>query len=71
MTFPDCVLECSRNRDLIAQFDRLTGSNLSLKGAPIELMVDEATGKLADDVRQFTAFVYDVVWLTLIKDVNE
>lgn len=72
MNFEEIVLECCRNQALVSEFDRLTGSNLSLRGKPIELMVDQATGKLADDVAKFVAFVYECVWLRLPREeVNE
>jgi hypothetical protein len=45
MTFEECVLDCAANKELVYEFDRLTGHNLSMKGSPIVLMIDEATGK--------------------------
>jgi hypothetical protein len=65
MNFEQCVMECARHPELIQQFDRLRGTNLQMKGAPIDLMVDQATGRLADDVSLFITFVYDVVWSRL------
>ena len=62
MTFEQCVMECARNKELIAGFDRLSGTNLQLRGAPIELMIDEATGRLSDDVARFITFVYEWIW---------
>jgi hypothetical protein len=43
MTFEECIIECAKNQELIKEFDRLVGTNLQLKGAPIELAVDKAT----------------------------
>lgn len=62
MTFYECVIECSNNKELVQQFDRLASTNLQRRGAPIILMVDEATGKLADDWLKFIKFVDDVIW---------
>lgn len=62
MTFTECVMECAGNSELVAEFDRLSGSNLSLKGAKIELMIDEATGRLNAELAMFVSFVYERVW---------
>ena len=70
MSFTDFVQHCAANRELFDQFDRLTGSNLSLRGAPIELAIDKATGKLADDCGRFVAFVYECIW-SRVEKVSE
>lgn len=67
MTFEECVMECAKNQELVKEFDRLAGTNLQLKGAPIELAIDKATGKLADDLQSFVAFVWECVWSRLIE----
>lgn len=67
MTFEQCVIECARNQELIQGFDRLTGTNLQLRGAPIEIMIDEATGRLSDDVRRFVSFVDEWIWTPLLE----
>lgn len=51
LTFIACVFEVSGYTEFVREFDKLCGCNLSLKGAPIELMVDEATGKLESDMK--------------------
>lgn len=67
MTFAECVLECGKNAELVEQFDRLTGSSLSKLGAraPLDRMVDEATGYDKAQATKFAAFVYEVVWIRL------
>lgn len=67
MNFEQCVTECAKNQELIQQFDRLAGTNLQLKGAPIELAVDKATGKLNDDLQKFSYFVWEFVWVPLCE----
>ena len=49
-TFKECLMYCAGNKELVAEFDRLSGSNLSFKGAPINIMVDQSTGKQKDDL---------------------
>ena len=60
--FEAVLRECLANDDLVAQFDRLTSSNLRLVRAPVNLAVDLATGRTDSELRQFAAFVKDVVW---------
>ena len=48
------------NRELVAEFDRLTGSNLLRRGSLIELAVDDATGRSNDEVAAFVGFVLDI-----------
>lgn len=64
MTFSDCVIECSKHRELVENFDRLCGTNLSQVGrrAPINQMIDEATGRDEDSMAKFCAFVWEYVW---------
>lgn len=72
MTFYDCLLECATNKELIFQFNRLSGCNLGPDNrTQLEKMIDAATGydnelkqKQDDELYQFIEFVYDVIWLT-------
>jgi hypothetical protein len=54
--------------ELVAQFDRLYGADLRARRPPIVRMVDQATGKMADDMREFVHFVHQGVYLTLSDD---
>lgn len=76
MTFQDCLLESLKNKELIKQFDRLSGTNVMQifydNRAPIIRMIDEATGydkvidqKLQKDLMDFIWFVYDCIWMRL------
>ena len=46
LTFPAVAVECLANRELVREFNRLSGTHLleGNKRAPIEKMIDEATG---------------------------
>ena len=48
------------DKDLIAEFDRLKGHNLSRLGTPIELMIDDASGRTEQALDDFTDFVWDL-----------
>ncbi len=62
MTFDQCVIECIRNRELVAEFDRLNGANLLLRGTGLDLQIDLACGRLEGDVEKFVLFVKECVW---------
>jgi hypothetical protein len=59
-TFKEYVRACARDKDLLAEFDRLNGSNLARRPEPpIVQAIDMATGKLASDVGRFLAFCWE------------
>jgi hypothetical protein len=70
LTFLGCVLRSLDNDELVAHFDRLTGRNVGRKGSPLDLVIDEATGRQADDLDAFITFVRDVVWDRLPVEVR-
>ncbi len=51
--------QCIANKELLAEYDRLRGTNLSGRGAPINLMIDAACGKTEADVKGFCDFCMD------------
>lgn len=71
MTFEQVVAECLDNRELVAEFDRLNHTNISRRGTPLELQIDDASGKTEDDVRKFIEFVMECVWNRLPKEARE
>ncbi len=58
-TLREWVRACIQNKEMVAEFDRLNGTNLLQKGPPLVKAIDLATGKLADDIRLFLAFCQD------------
>ena len=65
MLFHEVLMEAAGNKELVKEFDRLNGTNLSLKGTPIEIEIDKATGKLDDDMIKFINFVYEYIYFPL------
>ena len=58
-----CLLRSLEQEDLLRQIDRLYGTTLVTSAIDaIEKIVDQASGKAADDMRLFTEFVYDYVY---------
>ena len=79
MNFKDCVLECCQNRELVSNYNRLTGcnvlSNIYDNRVPIVKMIDEATEyqkildeKSHEDIQGFIDFIYWYIWYPLIME---
>lgn len=51
---------CIGNKELLAHYDRLRGTNLSRRGFPMDLLIDQATGRLDDEAVPFLEFCHDV-----------
>lgn len=58
---PQWIEMCLENEDLRREFDRLYGTNTSLRGSPLELKIDEASGRLQGDAKKFVAFCVDML----------
>ncbi len=75
ITFYECLMEAARWPYLIEGFDRMLGCSLSPEKlaarAPLDTMIDNATGKLDYDLSMFIAFVYDIVWTRLPLDLRD
>lgn len=71
MNFDQVLQHCAGNKELVTQFDRLTGSNLSLKGAPLDVAIDKASGRTDAELAAFVAFVFNFVWLPLIGSIPD
>lgn len=69
--FLACVHQAAETSELVAQFDRLYGADLSHKRSPVEQMVDAASGKKDDDVSSFMSFVHDCVYMRVPDQVIE
>lgn len=62
MTFPEVVMECFDNPDLMREYRRLKGGDFGLPKSPVDAMVDDATGFVDEQAKEFVQFVWDVVW---------
>lgn len=59
-----CLNYAINNQEFVEQYKRLTGARLG-SGAPIERIVDESTGLLEKELRDFFDFVKEYVWLRI------
>ena len=66
--FHVCLSTAAKDEEFVAQFDRLTGNNLSSKGTPIERMVDDACGRTESGLKEFLEFVYETVYTRVPRD---
>lgn len=62
LTFLACVEAAAGELELVAQVDRLFGTNLMRRQAPIVNMIDDATGKADEDKQTFLRFVWNCVF---------
>lgn len=63
--FGACLAAAAANKDLVREFDRLHKTNLSLNGGPLDLAIDQATGRLEADAAAFAEFVHDTIYSRL------
>ena len=63
LTFLSCVEAAAGETELVANVDRLYGTNLMRRQAPIVNMIDDATGKTDDDMQTFLRFVWNCVFI--------
>jgi len=66
--FMACFKSAISTHELVQQFDRLYGCSLSRARSPIEQMIDKATGYQDDQLRKFTEFVHDSIYMRLPDD---
>lgn len=65
MTFGDVVLHCAAQPELVANYDRLRGTNLSRRGTDMDLLIDDACKRTESEIPGFVAFVWECVWTRL------
>lgn len=61
------VMMCFDSPGFVREYDRLTGSNLCGKGTPIDVMIDDATGRISDEAAGFAEFCADVYSRALVR----
>ena len=67
MNFAEVVKECISNKEFISQYDRLKGSNLQRKGSPVDLAIDDSSGRYESELFEFFDFVVEYVWDPLLR----
>ena len=68
MTFSEVVLASYENKEFVANFDRLRGTNLLRQGSNLDLAIDKATGRQEAEMTLFIKAVWDLVWCRLPRE---
>ena len=68
MNFEDCLMACAGNRELVSEFNRLSGFHLGETRTPIEVQIDTACGYDPDQeaILHFLDFIFEFIWLPLL-----
>jgi hypothetical protein len=68
MTFEDVCAECLLNKELVREWNRLTGHLLGVPRSPIEAVIDKACGynPYEKAMPEFISFVWEFIWIPLI-----
>lgn len=56
-----CVRAALARPELVAEFDRMHGTNLSMRGSGLDLGIDLACNRPEGDVARFIAFIHESV----------
>lgn len=62
VSFEQCLYTCVNDKEFVASFDALMGTNLSLKGSPLDLLIDVESGRLDSDIEKFIDTCWDTVF---------
>lgn len=57
-----CVRAALADPSLVAEFDRLNGTNLRLRGTGLDVQIDLASGRFDHDLALFVTFVHEHVY---------
>lgn len=73
MDYKDALLEALNNKELVSNYDRLTGASLgecikSIKQGGINYAIDLSTGRIKDEIQKFDNFFFEYVWSRLPKE---
>ena len=55
------VKTCASSREFLAEYDRLRGTNLSMRGIPIDVLIDVKTRLIETEVEGFVEFCIDML----------
>jgi hypothetical protein len=58
---------CAEDKQLLAEYDRLRGTDLSRRATLIEQLIDDATGSFETAARGFYEFVRDVLYPSYLR----
>ena len=56
----DWLALCASTPELVANYDRLRGTNIASAGSPLEALIDSQSGRLDAELRGFVEFAVDL-----------
>lgn len=62
LSFEACLGKCAMEPGLVHNYDRLKGTNLSLRGSGFDLAIDKATGRLDAELEGFIEFCWEYIF---------
>jgi len=65
LSFLVCARAVVMNKEFLAEVDRLAGTNLQMRGTPIELAVDISTGRANAELETLLRAVWDLVFIRI------
>jgi len=65
VSFHSCLMECIGNQELVANYDRLNGTNLCQNGSGLEVAIDMACGRQESEYRDFIEFCWEYIFTRL------
>lgn len=68
--FQAFVVACAQNTELVAEFDRLAGTQLLAPASALHRAIDEASGRWASDNLRFMRFCADM-WSRLPNEARK
>ena len=63
--------QAAENPELLEEYDRLYGTNLRDRGAPLDIIANAEAGTIDQEMDVFVAFIRDHVWQCIAPDVRE
>lgn len=69
MTFETCCSECLKNKELVKEFNRLSGCHLGEQKNGIDMAIDKACGydPNKEAVPAFVNFVMECIWIPMVS----
>ena len=66
ITLDQCFCESINNKELIKEYDRLNGTNLSFTGSDLDNMIDKSCGRQDKEIIEFAEFVKTCIYEPLV-----
>jgi hypothetical protein len=69
--FEKCLLEAAATPGMLVEYDRLNGTNLARRGTPLDLAIDQATGRMEAEIEGFVEFVRTYIYWPVMHKAEQ